>query len=392
MARRASYIKTFAKRNPGLPIVQVDAGALLIQQSLADPATNKTMLASLKEISTDAANLSAEDLYFFEPPATAHAGPSPPPPFVSANVEWKRKSIAGLKPYYVKEITVTTSQGPKRLRVGFTGVTDPGKPLLETGFTIGDPVKALTPVLRDLRTRCDLVVLLADVSQEKAMELARGTEGIDVLIAAASHAFPPPPTQLNDTYIFGSVLQGRYLGELKVYLDGNGELSRYKARYITLDEGIPDDPKLATLVESTRKILAEHHRKTAAASLARAPRPVYAGSDRCVSCHTSAHDVWKRTRHAQAIETLKRKGQEFNPQCLRCHTTGFGIEGGFLDVLHTPTLSNVHCETCHGPGLAHTQNPSQRLFSKPKETCVSCHTSIDSPNFDFAKAWSMIKH
>lgn len=391
-ARRASYIKSFTLRYGRTPQLQVDTGALLASPSAGDALINKAMIASLKTFNIDAVNLSSEDLYYFSPPEGSASAPSIPEPFLSANISWKGRPLSDLKSSLVKSVVVSTTRGPKTLRLGITGVADPGKPYRDKSFTIADPATAARTVVEGLRSRCDLLILLTDLPQPKAAQLAQQVNGIDIIIDGEQNPFPNPPDKINDTFILGASYQGRHLGELKIYLDEAGDPARYKARYIGLDSGIPDDPVLGNMVASTRKELSEFHRKLAGGSTPASAKTIYAGSARCSACHATAHTVWTRSAHAHAIDTLKAKGQEFNPQCVRCHSTGFGIEGGFVNLVSTPDLANVHCEACHGPGLAHAQNPAQRLVKQQASVCLPCHTSLDSPNFNYEKAWAQIKH
>ena len=72
--------------------------------------------------------------------------------------------------------------------------------------------------------------------------------------------------------------------------------------------------------------------------------------------------MWSEHKHSHAYEALeklaKRPGlQNFNGECLACHTTGFRHQSGFESVAKTPLLLNNGCENCHGPGSGHAANP-----------------------------------
>jgi hypothetical protein len=110
----------------------------------------------------------------------------------------------------------------------------------------------------------------------------------------------------------------------------------------------------------------------------------YVGIKACVRCHAPAVAMWKGTWHANAYETLKIVGQEFNLECVRCHVTGYELPAGST-VTHLDKLENVQCETCHGPGSWHVANPTdpKAILAKPgAELCVACHHPPHVEQFD----------
>jgi len=168
----------------------------------------------------------------------------------------------------------------------------------------------------------------------------------------------------------------------------------------------------------------------------------FVGSSKCKSCHRKAADgeqyqKWLAGPHAQAYETLKseesaeiakKKGLKVPayeaPECLKCHTTGFG-DGGFevkgadfwnevtdkgkptKAVKRMTALAAVGCESCHGAGSKYKSkkvmigtydgsiDPASVGLIKPdKKLCISCHNS-ESPTFkgfDFAARSKEIAH
>ena len=111
------------------------------------------------------------------------------------------------------------------------------------------------------------------------------------------------------------------------------------------------------------------------------PQAKYVGTNKCRMCHIKEHKTWKVTKHASNFDALK--GDEVkNPDCLKCHTTGYGQPGGFVSVETTPSLKGTGCEGCHGPGSEHIEagkvadksGPWDKKINKvPFNTCVKCH-------------------
>ena len=123
-----------------------------------------------------------------------------------------------------------------------------------------------------------------------------------------------------------------------------------------------------------------------------AGRPVYTGSERCGPCHEEEYNAWSASRHAHAFDTLVEESQDFNPNCVRCHTVGFRRKSGFVNPNATPALKHVGCEACHGPSSRH---PDEELTGYGRTTvrmCVTCHTRENSPDYDPATYVPRILH
>lgn len=117
------------------------------------------------------------------------------------------------------------------------------------------------------------------------------------------------------------------------------------------------------------------------------PAPTYVGDRRCKVCHHATFKAWEKTDHAQAFQTLKEDERK-NPICVACHTTGFGA-GGYDSKETVVDLTNIQCESCHGPGSLYSRSSVMRDRSRSEElglvkidesTCTRCHNE-NSPTF-----------
>jgi len=84
----------------------------------------------------------------------------------------------------------------------------------------------------------------------------------------------------------------------------------------------------------------------------------------CGNCHVGQQSTWEETGQAEAWAGLQDSGhaQEF---CEGCHTVnelGNPAEdtGGYLAFADV-RYEDVQCESCHGPGLQHVENPDASM-------------------------------
>jgi peroxiredoxin len=116
----------------------------------------------------------------------------------------------------------------------------------------------------------------------------------------------------------------------------------------------------------------------------------YSGEEFCAVCHRDEHSTWLMTKHSSAWETLVEHGKDRDPECLRCHTVGFGKPGGFDPKLRQDHLRGVQCENCHGRGGPHQSPEFAKAGFEP--VCLGCHDAQHSLHFVFAERLPLISH
>ena len=123
----------------------------------------------------------------------------------------------------------------------------------------------------------------------------------------------------------------------------------------------------------------------------------------CGNCHIGQQAAWQGTAHADAWEGLQASGhaQGF---CENCHTVGPLGNPTTGDVGWAATQNeryhDVQCESCHGPGQTHVNNPdaSQPQASvalgdltdlENATSCAECHQGTHHP---FVEEWAVSPH
>jgi hypothetical protein len=141
-------------------------------------------------------------------------------------------------------------------------------------------------------------------------------------------------------------------------------------------------------------------------SMGVAQQTEYLGFRACTKCHDAQGDTWRTSAHAKAFESLKpnvkadtKRKAKLDPakdytqdqDCIGCHTTGYGLPGGFAMNASPDDMKlvvGVTCESCHGAGGKYRNlhgEASDRLKSQGAMT--ERKLLVDAgQNFDMEKA------
>jgi len=322
-------------------------------------------------------------------------------PFVSANVLSTQDGKPLTKPYLVIKRS--------GFNIGVTGVAAVSERDAGPGIEVTPPVEALAGVVAELKPKCDYLIVLAFVDSDTLRKIADQYPEVDCVLGGDVPQSSNSLVAVNRAVNFNVTDRGKVVGEIELNLRG-GTYHADSARGVkVMGEKLKPDPGIQTLIASYKAELRDKRYELASAEgmeriqAQESTADEYVGAAACASCHADAHRTSLSTAHIHAFDTLVKKGSEYDPECLRCHTVGYGLYSGYVDAARTPHLENVQCESCHGRGKVHIAiMRSLPPGSKPRITgalrpvtpasCVRCHDVENSENFSYAKFWPKIKH
>lgn len=174
--------------------------------------------------------------------------------------------------------------------------------------------------------------------------------------------------------------KGEKLGVLTLRLDDKGRVSGFDQRWQALGKDVKEDARVRGVLKEYDAKVAELTKDEEKKMELSGP---WLGAAACIECHEPFFESWSATKHAKAFATLEKAGKSKDPECIVCHTTGYGKEGGFKNKIATPALAGVQCEVCHGPGKDHARGFSAPSGPVDETVCIKCHTKENSPEFDY---------
>ena len=406
MPRRGSFFKQYAGKEH---LVYVDTGGAPRGRSEYSRVKFEAILQGERELGIIAHNVGAEELvlgvdYLLK--TSKEIGV----PFLASNLYMDRKS-----PF---EQVIRLNRGG--LQMAIIGLLD------DTYVTIGGNGIELVPpeqTLREqlasgkLREKSDLLVVLAYMPDDKLRELAEQFPEIDLFIGGPDHPVPEsvsqsdlppgfgadtslegqpiPPTRLGPTILLSATNKGKFLAVLEL----SGSHIRH-ASIVELNDKYTDDATQLKVLGAYYDRLQKADMTPESSQLIRSMSGVASeakidGSKSCQTCHEEEYEVWHNSSHASAWQSLKKGRAWVDPACQSCHTTGYGLTGGFRSVGTTINRTNVGCESCHGPSAAHVADPETvktATAGRAQNACVICHDHENSPHFDYEKYWKKIDH
>lgn len=422
LARRHTLLKQLADER-GWPIVPLDAGSQVRRLGKQSEVKFRWTAEGLRTMGYRAITLGADDLRVSAGALLSATNPDDKPSlFISANVALISRE---LQPTF----TVIEAGGK---RIGVTAVLgDSFQQQLQGDDLVHEPaLEALKGACTQLKQQdCDFYVLLAHAKRDEAQKLAEEVPIFD-LVVVAGHAHVPAlelaPIEGTRAKLVELGSKAMYVGVVGLFDDPQQPL-RFES--IPLDARFADSPPMLKLLADYQDEL----KQLGLEGLELTPQPhgsgrTFVGSEKCGECHTKAFEIWSKTPHAHASDSLvhppNSRGEiarHFDPECLSCHVTGWEpqrflpFESGYLSLEKTPALQHNGCENCHGPGSEHVAaesgdgQPQAGEIAKRRDEmklplaggvaerkCLECHDDDNSPDFHakgaFDKYWKQVEH
>lgn len=303
-------------------------------------------------------------------------------PFISANTQ----THDGMP--IVEPMRIETLGGK---RIALVGVVSPKFATSE--ISVSDPVSAISAAIASQKGNYDALIVLAYLPEDELNHLAAALPEADAIIGGPTGQAVVP--QKSGAVLVGaSTNKGKFLVRLTPAADPHS----WSGSIDELTAGISDDAEQVANLNAYLAELAQKDFPAADSGFAptlpdNAPASYrIAGTQSCASCHAAEQKAWQNSPHALAWSVLVAKNFHVDSSCQQCHTTGFGLPGGFVSRSTTPTLVNVGCENCHGPSQAHLQDPHVHTTYAAFDQCIRCHDHENSPLFEKNSFWARIAH
>jgi Cytochrome c554 and c-prime len=423
--RRHTLIKQL--RAGGWPIVSVDLGGLVKRTGVQAELKYTYILRALAEMGYGAVGFGAQDLRLDMLSLVLNMDEAPKL-FTSANV-----ALLDFDSGYTERFKVIEAGGVKFGVTSVLGKREIAELKNSEDLQFTDPVEALRVVVPKLKAAgCDHLILLAYAEPEESVALARQFPDFDFVVTAHGADEPPDvprPIDGINTKLMETGHKGMYVVVLGFYTDG---APSFRYQRVPLDHRFSDSPEMQQVMVDYQKDLQTLGLEGLGLKPTMHPTGRrFAGSETCADCHTAATDVYLKTPHHHATQTLVDlvPPRHYDPECLSCHVTGwepqkyFPFVSGYLSLEKTPAMVGNGCENCHGPAARHAAaengeidvdeaelerlRAALRLQIVPNEgnmpgqeyangkvvqMCMQCHDLDNSPDFDFQAYWPQVEH
>ncbi|MEK9135796.1 MAG: multiheme c-type cytochrome, partial [Bacteroidota bacterium] len=393
LTRRATAVKRL--RAFDVPSLLVDTGGIFDGETPVDRLRSQTYLRGMAQIGYDAVLLTASEFRFgleFLEAAKAQTQL----PFLSSNL-LGASGDPFVTPYFIKQVgsqkvallgisdELPESASPQPPKLGGQG----GRLSL---FAPNDTLRYYLPVVQK---EADLIILLSALDAGTNRQLARDFPQITLILTHPNdegerEGEAPAEPKGEEKLAFAS-RHGKKLG--LAWWDGEAveKASPPTLDAIVLSDDIPDDAAIREQLTTFYQQVASDPQLQRPTKLLFAAQPLegdanngYVGSEACQTCHTDEYNQWETTMHAAAFYTLLQVQKHFYPDCVSCHSTGFGYPSGYaIGNEERKHLQGIGCETCHGPGKKHVSNPSRNNTRREVEItmCAQCHSAEHHPGF-----------
>jgi hypothetical protein len=436
-ARRDVFLRTLTAE--GFPVFQLDAGEALLKgvshHGREDASRRaQAILDLMKIVGVQVMALGPTDLIAME----SIGGFQSSTELMVVNGGWVRDASKGRDSTGLFTSRAWTVLKEGGLSIGVIGLSgDSNSAELVSSYRRQDLITWAQSVLAELPDSVDLVVGLGSFSSEEAVALAEAVPEIQLLLSTAGSVHEEPRVH-NGVVIVETPPRGRYITTLRFLLGSDnkqelviqgkevralellnqrreqaaamGEQNLTEAKKIKLSEAIRDlysrsnglnllsveQRPLGSMFDQPsvvddyvgvffEDLIEEAVEVSEEATAPERPKEVYATPSNCVRCHIQEFGQWAYSSHKSATVSLTERVAHKNPECLSCHSTGFGKKGGFGEPtpFNLSRLGGVQCEACHGPLAGHPEDDTIVPEPITEQTCLVCHDAANSPEFDY---------
>ncbi|MBT3279175.1 MAG: hypothetical protein HN909_02840 [Phycisphaerales bacterium] len=214
---------------------------------------------------------------------------------------------------------------------------------------------------------------------------AANTLGADLYLRGHSVHFKSAATRVQNAWLIHAS-NSDAVGAVAITTDPAGRITALDYRAELVNDEWPLDKRMLDIYQAyardAMRSALDAERNTASFELV--------PSSACGRCHKQEYAGWATSRHARAYKTLQTAKRTGDPNCVSCHSLGFGLEGGFYTHETTPALGGVHCQSCHRMGVDEhaSKTKADLLFkanpalAKPATAvCTTCHSPVTDPKF-----------
>ena len=382
LPRRAAYA---ASLRAAAEVVVVDVGGAAQGTSPYDLEKFAAILRGEALMKVAAHNIGAAEARF-GPEKLRELAARGAAPLLSANVRDASGRLVA------EPLRIVSAAGRRLALVGVLG-----QRYATAELQVSPPRQAALEALRGAAAQYDAAIVLAYLPEDELRQLADALPEADAVVGGPTGQ-PVSPKQIGPTLLISATNKGKFLARLDAPEPGSAR--PWTGSIVELDGRFADDAEQAANLSRFREEFARRDftpQQTAFAEPLPTNLPkefAVAGTAACRECHEEDYQLWRMSKHSHAWKSLKERGAWSDPDCQRCHTTGYGMPGGFASAQRGGGRVAVGCESCHGPCRGHVANSAVRTpyFARAKDRCAACHDRENSPKFAYGAYWEKIEH
>jgi 2',3'-cyclic-nucleotide 2'-phosphodiesterase (5'-nucleotidase family) len=241
LARRATKVKE--EREASENVLLLDGGNTLLGYDLAQQTQGKVIVEAMNLLGYDAMALGDRDVRLGLDVLRQRMEEAEFP-ILSANVVMAGTDKLFAPSYIIKEIG-----DHKAAIIGLTN--QEAARAADGAIAILSPLEALQHLMDEVSQKADIIIVLSCLGTEVDLQLASEVKGIDLIVGGQSHQVLNPPLwdEASGTVIVQAGYQGRWIGVVRLDIDGQGTVASHTGEVVVLGEDFADDPEMRAFLD-----------------------------------------------------------------------------------------------------------------------------------------------